>query len=144
MKRGIALLEIGTWITAAAVLAATFFWAPLHLRAADRDTRAVAETALDQLVAGERAALNSLGHYVAFGPSPQERQAAFPQLQLDPRTTAFQFDAIALDDHSIRLRATTTAQGVTDGTVTPLSIARDLTAPHPANDAPNPTPGPTP
>ena len=33
---------------------------------------------------------------------------------------------------------------VTDGTVTPLSIARDLTAPHPANDAPNPTPGPTP
>jgi hypothetical protein len=136
MKRGLTLIEIGTWLAAAGMLTTTVVWAPLHLRAADRDTRTVAEAALDQIATSERAALHALGRYVAFGPSVQERQAAFPQLQLDPQTAAFQFDAIALDDRSIRLRAVTTPQGITEGAVTPLSLSRDLAAPHIAIDAP--------
>jgi len=136
MKRGIRILEMGTWLAAGGVLVATFAWPPSHLRSQETETRALAEAALARVADSERGAFKALGHYVSFGPSVQERQTAFPQLQLAPETDAFELDALATGA-GIRLRVITKAEAIVDGRVLPLVITRDLSTPPVASGGTN-------
>ncbi|MBV9785695.1 MAG: hypothetical protein JO264_17965 [Acidisphaera sp.] len=124
---GFRLPEAGLYSAAAVLIAATVAWPPWSLHRQQARTRLEAETALQSIVARERSFLAAHHRYVAFGPSPTDRQAALPGAGLGQAEADFDFDAILDRAGVLRVRAVSRPDAIRDGRVTPLLTATELT-----------------
>lgn len=119
--------EAGLYALAVALLTATVVWPSWSVRRQAVRARLEAEAAVATIVAREHTFLSAHHRYIAFGPTPIDRQAVLPGPSLGQADADFAFDGIIDRTGTLRVRAVSRPDAIRDGRVAPLLIATELT-----------------
>jgi hypothetical protein len=119
-------LELGLWGASAVLILAAPIWPSLGEPRAAADTRLAAEKALNNLAARERAFYAAHQRFLPFGATAAERQAAFPDLTLDPDAENFAIDGFVDHRGTLHLRAVSSPAAIQQGKAAPLLLTLEL------------------
>ena len=129
------MVELSLLGGAALLVSAAFLWPSVTQHRSASDS-AAAHRALETIAVRERAYYAAHQRFLAFGASPAERQAAFPDLTLEPGAESFAIDGFVDHSGALRLRAVSTPAAMQDGKVAPVLLGLEL--PAQSNGAPRP------
>lgn len=119
-REGATPLEAGAWILTAALLTATLFWPDWSAARLEAHTRRAAESVLHRVSEHQELMFDTAGRYMPFGPTPAEREAALPGMQLGAEAELFHLAALEDGKGALHLRLVTRPEAVRSGAAAPL------------------------